>query len=305
MDHDFLLEWLSERQSGSWADFRSGHDHLVAADPAGAMGANQRPTWTAYVLSALGHVEVDWRARRWSACAPAVVNLPAAGGTAILVGARPRMLARRMQEFFDDEAVTDIDWVSHATRAGPAVVYVQYGSEAELVRFASHVGARYVGYAADTISARLPAVVGLVESARVRALPPSFQLERFDPARLQWVDADLVAANGLYRYTVHGLYEHRLVRGGVAREVDRETGVWAELATASVNPLRYSHSTVNGTLSVPGVTRLPLLQTRAAVLCSGLPPVDDADRTTVSYHNVPRLIANRIAKSLGQPPVST
>ena len=56
--HDVFLRWLSVRGAGSWDTFRSSHAWLF--------GSQVKPTWTARSLQELGHLEIDWEARRWA-----------------------------------------------------------------------------------------------------------------------------------------------------------------------------------------------------------------------------------------------
>src|SRR5205823_1228638 len=57
MNYNLLLDWVSERASGSWRDFRNAHDWLSVED---AASYRAKASTTALVLASLGHIEVDW-----------------------------------------------------------------------------------------------------------------------------------------------------------------------------------------------------------------------------------------------------
>ena len=97
MTNDLFLQWLGERTRGSWELFKAAHTWLFAQNS--AMNRNLRPTWTAYLLASLGHIEVDWRDGKWSVAAPTIAGLPSAGATAVLIGARPRILVERFDRY--------------------------------------------------------------------------------------------------------------------------------------------------------------------------------------------------------------
>ena len=150
------------------------------------------------------------------------------------------------------------------------------------------------------MSAILSPIADQVLNSRETVEPPrGYDLALFSPTRLTWEPAPNAVTNGLYRNRAYGLDRYRLKGAGGTHEVDRDLGVWASLAAADRHVLRYEGWQINGALEVPMVARLPHLQARTAVLCSGRPPVR-TDRRTVQYLNVPRNIATRIAASLEQ-----
>src|SRR5260370_29362438 len=76
--YDALLHWISERGQGSLTSFRRAHDWLKAGHPATA-GA-EHWTWTLESLQSLGHVEIDWSARRWQVAPSTIVTMVGGGG---------------------------------------------------------------------------------------------------------------------------------------------------------------------------------------------------------------------------------
>src|SRR5438876_70322 len=121
MSHDLLLEWASERGSGSWQQFRDAHEWLLEDAPA----SQWRPTpgWSARMLSTLGHIEIDWQAGVWAASAPVLTLLPSAGGHALLTGGRTRALRDRLGPAVWDEA-SDVYLHEHPQRNAPTALLI-------------------------------------------------------------------------------------------------------------------------------------------------------------------------------------
>ena len=99
VDHDLLLEWVSERGGGSWEQFKTAYDWL--------MPTRQRAEWmtagfAARMLATLGHLEIDWQARRWAAAPPVLTLLPSAGAHALLTGGRTRTLMDELEIALED-----------------------------------------------------------------------------------------------------------------------------------------------------------------------------------------------------------
>lgn len=124
-------------------------------------------------------------------------------------------------------------------------------------------------------------------------------MKRFDPLALRWAPVESDREPGLYEYDVVGRPAFRLLdRDGAVYAPDMVTGIYAALSRWGTNVLRYAPDSVNGTLRAPLRAPLPTLQARAAALCSGLAPLPQDDE--LAYWNVPRPIAERIARSVDQ-----
>lgn len=298
MSYDLFLLWLSERGTGSWESFKAAHSWLFGQ---AAAAHRPRPSWTAYLLSALGHLEVNWRDGAWSVTAPCVAGLPSAGATAALVGARPKVLVDRAARYSSPDVTLDLVSVEHARADGPTGLYIQYESAAAIEMFAARIGARFEPGPAARLSRMLPSIDSFIISASIAADPPrGYSVEVLDPRGLAWIAHDGPMRPGLYKFKGYGVDRFRFFDGTASRDVDRDVGVWAALASAGVGAVRYERDEINGTLVVPWIARLPLLQARTAVLCSGVPPRSSPGIPWIRYVNVPHLIARRIAASLGQ-----
>ena len=298
MTNDLFLQWLGERTRGSWELFKAAHTWLFAQNS--AMNRNLRPTWTAYLLASLGHIEVDWRDGKWSVAAPTIAGLPSAGATAVLIGARPRILVERFDRYTSPDRTSDLIASTYTPPGAPTSIYVQYESAEAVTELAARIGASFEPVPAQRLSTLLPSLESLVDSARTATEPPrGYSAEWLDPNVLNWVEAVKTSRPGLYRYRGYGFDQFRYYDGATWREIDRDLGVWAALSRTRRDLITFEREEVNGTLVVPFVGRLPLLHARAAVLCSGLPP-SNVVHGWIRYVNVPSSIASRIARSLGQ-----
>jgi hypothetical protein len=94
---DDLLRWVSEAGSGPWERMRDACAYVAEKHRL------QRRPWTlASELSALGHVDIDWKSRSWSVAPPAVNLVPGLGLCVVLTGSRPFYIDRRFEEATDD-----------------------------------------------------------------------------------------------------------------------------------------------------------------------------------------------------------
>jgi hypothetical protein len=105
----------------------------------------------------------------------------------------------------------------------------------------------------------------------------------------------------LYEWETPGAPLFRFTNGDRKyASVDFSTGRYAELRRLGKQVLGYAPDSVNGVLRVSVKADLPALQARAAILCTGMLPLFDRRTLSLMYRNVPKVIAERIALSLGQ-----
>jgi hypothetical protein len=297
MDHNLLLEWMSERGSGTWQQFRDAHAWLETSS--GNSTGEVPPGRTLEHLARLGHVEVSRGESRWAVTEPVITIVPGASVHAVVVGARTRAYLKHLIARI--ESTQHLDLVQRKQLEGPDALYVSCSDETVLVRMAAEVGAKYEYSVGERLSQLLPQLATLLETAA--APPPSvgFGVGRWDPDSNRFVPSETTGLAGLYRYEVYGAAEYRY-SGGANRysNVDFSTGKFAELNRLGRHMLQYETEEINGTLAVPVRADLPALQARAAILCSGLLPEFDRGSLSRLYRNVPRVIADRIAASLSQ-----
>ncbi|MFJ1977559.1 MULTISPECIES: hypothetical protein [Streptomyces] len=300
-----LLRWLSESRSGKASALRDGiRGHATAW----GLELSQYADWDwIRKASALGFIDVDLRADRWSAAPPVLTRLPHADGLALLTGARTARISARVEEAATEwmELIT----VPHRPEPGeaplPDTLLLQYEDPRTLPDTAEFLGARYVPCAALGLMEMLPRAVPGLESA-----PPggsgAATLEKYDPRLQRFVPVTRDDEDGLYRW--RGADYARLTRvrrNGVFHTVDRETGVYLELARHRTGVMRWRPEAGAGRagvgrLFVDRYAPLPALHERAAVLCSGFPPVVGKHAQTRAYDNVPRALAEALAASLLQ-----
>ncbi|MEE1941964.1 hypothetical protein V1L54_21600 [Streptomyces sp. TRM 70361] len=300
-----LLRWLSESRSGRASALRGG-----VRDQARSWGLElaEYADWDwMRKAAALGFIDVDLRADRWSVAPPVLTRLPHADGLALLTGARTARISTRVEEAAQEwmELIT----VPHRPEAGeaplPDTLLFQYEDPQSLREAAEFLGARHVPCAALRLAELLPQAAPGPESA-----PPGGStadtLEKYEPRLQRFVPAARDDEDGLYRW--RGADYARLTRvrrSGVFHAVERETGVYLELARHRTGAMRWRPESGRGRggigrLLVDRYAPLPALHERAAVLCSGFPPSAGRQTRIRAYDNVPRALAEVIAASLRQ-----
>ncbi|MGE0025596.1 MAG: hypothetical protein AB7O78_02640 [Thermoleophilia bacterium] len=293
---DRLLWWLSEKETGSWADFRKAYEWVTA---------NQGDAVKAWImardLQALGHVEFAWEhGLSWSVAPPVLTLLPSSGGLSYLTGARTRALIQALND------MTALDFYPEAVKQGdmgPHGIFLLFGSAQDPEVLAQRLGIQYTYSVAEVLAGVLP------QLADMMATEPSpfrigFDKERFDPGTLFWAEApepEEKLVPGLYRMRTYGGTEYRFL--SATRHVmscQPEPAAYESLRYAGRKILRYEPGAK--TLIVPAAVRLPSLHARAATLSSGLlpEPVLVNGRTELRYENVSPGVAGAILTTLSQ-----
>lgn len=300
-----LLRWVSERGGGKTSELREG---IRTAAQAHGVALSEYADWDwMRTASALGFLDFDLRADRWSAAPLVLTRLPHADGLALVTGARTTAVSNVLQHAADDWL--ELLAVPAEPRGGavplPDTLLVQYDDPQLLPETAERIGARFVPCAAQQLVDLLPrAAVG------PEAAPPGgsglSSLEHYDISKRRFEPAGTHREDGLYRW--RGADNARLVRlrrDGVFYKTERETGVYLELSRHRHNAVRWRPETAAGRsacgrLFVDRNAPMPPLHQRAAALCTGLPPLTGNHRETLAYDNVPLVLAEAIAASLLQ-----
>lgn len=303
-----LLRWASELGSGSVTDLKHGVGWLARSENLPlSQGAAGR--WIRDCQS-LGHLDVDWCTGRWSAAPGVLTRLPSADGLAALAGSRTTRFEERVTRAESEDLVV-IRVPSSLPESDipvPDTWLVHYQESAALAETAAGLGVEYSDCFAVQAAAWLPSL-----APGPPAAPPAFgsAVERYD------LTAEQPAFVPVRRWELEGLYrfrraDHRLVcqllREGSWYSVSQERGVYLELDRQGIEPrknLRWFREEGQGRkrfgrLIVDWGKPLPDLQRRIAVMCTGLPPEFGPKYRTITYRNVPRAVAERIAKSLRQ-----
>jgi len=298
---DLMLAWMSETVSGEVRDLRQRIAWL-------ARNADLNPhssetgRWLRDV-SALAHAEIDWVNGRWAVAPAVAVLLPSCGGTAVLAGGRRLDLVERLESQLSVQTMPcDQD---RSVLPTPTSVIVQADSIVELERGLADCGVRYVGKAAEHIAHRLPPL-----RLGSRAAPPAWgtvveRLETGGGDGLGFVKVRLDSRVGLWRLTVQGRPSYLYRTGSEWFHADHATGILWALSENNIPVFRWRHERTDGAEEVGTVfldqgAPLPPLQARALVLCSGQPTAfGDLAKTTI-YRNVPKTVAEQVARSVRQ-----
>ena len=309
MSHELLLAWISERGEGTLASYRSAVEWL--------RGADEPWTRSLTALQSLGHVDVDWVARRWRAAPPAFAVLDDTGGYALLTGSRPRWLEDRLDALQDDpdpevRGLADEVVLQEPVRQheGPGVRYVTY-EHADLLRdLADRLRVGYLERPSEQLAQRLPALNELLVSGKGRPLPGGFAVSRMsDAPGPLFRETEDITKPGAYEFHTYGAHRF-FYRHSAADAFEAEKGVviYAELRRQQRHVLRWDPQ--HNWLLVPARMRLPLPHDRVLVLRTGVLPdyLDEVRlgpsatrlRDMVRYRHIDRLTATSVARSLGQ-----
>lgn len=302
---NLLLRWVSELGSGKVTDLRA--KILRTARSRGLEvrdGAEGR--WIRDV-SALGHLDVDWRCGIWLIAPPALTRLPCSDGLVLITGRRTVAGERAVEAAEQEWAI--VHQVANQVAEGdipvPDSLLVQYDSADELPENVAAMRFSFPACAALQAFALLPDLEPGHDAA-----PPApgniHTIERYDLEERSYRPAVSYEEDGLYRW--RGADWSRLVqirRGTRWLSTEHEYGVYLELARLGKSVMRWRPEAVAGrerigVLFVDWGAPLPPLHARAAVLCTGLQPCFSDLAQTVRYDNVPLAAAERLARSLQQ-----
>lgn len=311
MNHDLLLQWLSERARGTWAEFKAAWDWLEqgATDPAGKAWMAARD------LSALGHLEISWGERSEWAIAPPVLTLLPAAGRALLTGARTRALyvppdyhapleekgSGRLVEAVNELYLYLDPW---SQTGGPTTVTIAIEGDTDAEGLAAELGVPYTYAVAEQLAKLLPPLHSYERTWRAGELLRGFDAEVFDTTTCLWEPIEETTAPGLYRSRTWSSHVHAIrTAAGAWFRVPPEPAVYEVFRWEGRRVMEYDTRTRE--LVVPGTANLPLLHARAATLCSGRVPQRitslPGSPSKVIYLNVTASVAEKISLSLNQP----
>jgi hypothetical protein len=287
---DDLLRWASEAGSGTWERLRDASAYVAEKH-----GLRRRPWALAMDLSALGHLDIDWKTRSWSVAPPTINVVPGLGLWVVLTGSRPYHVDRRFEEATND---LDVYPDEIPQPPSPAAKFAKCASLDVAERVAQGMRAQVVlDPAAQLANVMRPVDEELIEIAPEPALEEAL---RFDETALRWVP-DHQRLPGLYRVDLHGRPVHRrLDEHGNWWAIDLPAGQFLSLRTRGEPVVRWRHPSEGalGRFDVRQELSLPILAERALTVSSGLAPeVKDGWRRHI---NVPLHLAERIAGALLQ-----
>jgi hypothetical protein len=291
MSYELLLQWMSERGTGSWPEFREAFRWAIPDAQEGGAQSCMRSLMT------LAQVEIDWNSGVWAAAPTVVTLLPSAGGHGLLTGARTGKLRAALEDGLD-EAPHVFAFFCEQEHA-PDVCFIAADSEDDLTQLANGLGFPFEYSVADRLASLLPSIDAMLAERASTPGVPDLGVERLDVTADRWRPVDSDTVPGLYRYEYRGRELRWIDADGRPYRVDFALGAYCELRRVRSSAILYwTQLAVNGTLSVPLKAPLPVLQARAATMCTGLAPNRFA--SVLRYENVPRKIAEAIAVSLDQ-----
>ncbi|MET7897021.1 hypothetical protein [Streptomyces mirabilis] len=302
---NLLLRWASELGGGRVADLRAGV--LRTARSRGIPvreGADGR--WLRDV-SALGHLDVDWRRGLWSAGPAVLTRVPFSDGLAVVAGRRTAAFDQAADAAAEQWA--ELLWVENEAAEGdipvPDTLYLQYDAAERLPQDAERLGCAYVPCAALQAVSVLPDL-----AAGPAAAPPGLgnthTVERYNSRTREYEPSHSYSEDGLYRWrSADWVRLVQVRRGERFLSTEHEYGVYLEHERLGTGAMRWKAEAGAGRqrvgrLAVDWGAPLPPLHARAAVLCSGLQPRFHELAQTVGYDNVPLAAAQRLAASLHQ-----
>lgn len=253
-------------------------------------------------ISALAHAEIGWDSNQWAIAPATAALLPECGGTAVLSGSRRAGLRESIERDFACY-VEDRPFESDDAIPPPPSVYVQTDSIDELTSGLARLNVQYVGEAASRIACQLREItLGQLAAPPHRDTPA----EHLQVTGESWSFVDgRLNGNGLCRFTELGRPVYRYQRGANWYHTDHSTGILLYLAAQGISAIRWREDRVSngraiGRLFVDWGAPLPPLQSRALVLCSGQPPKFSSSAQTAIYANVPKDVADMVARSVHQ-----
>lgn len=282
-----LLRWLSENRCGPWGALKSVANWLLPGQEYVSRVVDD--------LSSLGHLEMDWAQEQWTVAPPAVVTLPFSGLRAVLAG---RRLPPLIEAIASGEVFEDLDiWVDERTqKGGPDVIYFSTSRQLDIPTLAARLGVQFSDYPALRLVRALP----MVGQDGAESPPPVVESgEQWDGIAMRWRPLEKSGHAGLFRVDAYGRWRHVLSKDGVRYwHTDLSAGRYAELARVGRSVVTYQAEGISGTLVVPVNVPLPTLHARVATLCTGTLPSNDGK--VLRYRNVPPVLAQAIATSVGQ-----
>ena len=163
MSYEQLSQWVAEIG-------HEGFDGFAAAHSWATRGVGGSPFAALRMLSALGYVEVDWRARRWGAVPPCLTLLPDAAGHGLVVGARTGRLTREIAE---GVTAQDAELTPVTQPRAPDALFVAADSANALAAVAATLAIPYVHSVVERLGGVLPCLdAELARPAHATHRPP-------------------------------------------------------------------------------------------------------------------------------------
>ena len=301
-----LLLWLSARREGSWQQFRAAVEELHSDD--GETGTEDNDEFPLHQqlrldLERLAHVEFFARdcEKGWRVAPPTLAAHPVPGGVrAVLCGARSPALRERVLRAAEKLGCERLD-----SPGVPEVIRLVAADAPALTEAASKAGVHFQPDAPLAILSHLPPCDPPMRGSKQAEFPVGvdWDIHEFDESNLAWRQTERrhtqSARVGIFRFRIRYQRSRYFLRWTRSTfELPRAIALYTLLRRSRRNLLRYNASA--RTIRLPAICRPPQLLERALVLCSGLPPIYDAGTASLTYIDVPIVIASFAAELLGQ-----
>jgi len=308
MNANHVLYRLSATGSGSWTQFRSAVEDLIAEDDQPATTRGRLPVYQRIRLGLqqLAHVEFDAAEchRGWRVTPPTLA-LSDHRGESLGIFCGARLPAREVALRHSRDSIR-IEILSGAYQ--PDTIRLLSPNEASLEALARDRGLAIQPHATLSILSILPRVTDLRAWNCKQADMPfgkrtTVQRLHMKKGACAWMEASVQEAKsaheGLFRFTRFSRPEHYLRINGTAYHVRGQIGNYFLASLKRIQVLSYDRATQR--LTVLDIFRPPLLVDRALILRTGALPAHDREAGTLTYENIPEGIAGVVAGILAQP----
>lgn len=252
-------------------------------------------------LDALGHIEIERDTKSlgtwdWRVVDPTLIGL--ADGSVVLTGFR----SERIMVAVEDHVWNCQGQIVVEPIEGPDVVRVtslsaaDVGALVEVIEKASDRPTRYIPLAAEHLCSVLPSLSTWRADLPTTTAVGGRSYEAWDPVTARFNSASDLSAPGAYRvnsYSRTYLYRSAADLGSSRAQVG-DARVVKYLAAADSKRSLIGYDGGTAVMYVPLGADLPGLYGRAAVLCSGVPPVEDAQERILKYPNVSPEVAGHL-----------
>lgn len=320
---DILLYVLSSWRETSWTTFRKSFDELhrrqLATGHDAVVGdAALFRSRTLRMLVSLGHVDMSFGptgAGTIVVCNPALVALPGPGvRRAVLVGARsPALVEKLRKAALDTSASLAVHPQGSSAPFAPSRIEVQASNIESFEKLAKIIGIPFSRFTPARAIARWS---GSVDEYLARLIwAPNDDLnwyrQDFDQVSLRFASPDgeqAVIRLSRYQDPIRETWRYyRLFRGQEFATVNPDWGRYIVLSHQQRQVFEFDRT--NSVVRVPTWVPLPVLLSRALVLCSGRSPVLGRTGELKEkrfglrfdvYEGIPPSVANVVARKLGQ-----
>ena len=235
---------------------------------------------TIRILDSLGYCEFDFDKRSVYMCRPSLVLIPSFGlPKALLAGARTPNLVQKLKRAVNDRRnKAKMKYKQHSVNnaAIPATICIEATDKAVIQDIAeqSGISCDVTSPAGWRIADLSETIVGVKNSLHFASrVEPEWSKRTFNFERLVFTgyagkESDMLLTEYIHPFTKQ--YYHWIWKDGKAAHTDRDWGRYLALECSESNILMFDEKQFR--LAVPVTVPLPCLLSRAAALCSGIPP---------------------------------